>query len=615
MSVLLNSPDVSEQVFQERHPQSYLDSHGHTNDLKESSSRPAFHLTAPNGWLNDPCGLGYDPATGLYHLFFQWNPYGNDWGNMSWGHATSPDLVTWERSSTPALAPTAEYDKCGVFTGCLRATDVHGNPGALTAIYTSVSHLPIHFTLPYTTGCESLSLAVSNDGGESWKRQDCNPILPGPPENLPVTGWRDPCLTTWTRKRSSLARSSQSQLHGFISGGIKGQNPAVFVYTVNPNDIRQWNYIGPLVDVGLNFRPSRWSGDFGVNWEVANFTTLRDDLNESRDFIIMGVEGCIPAEKSAPNAGEARQRRDPRGQMWMSVTSAGIDDSTSDALTKFASGGFFDHGCLYAANSFWDPETSQRIVYGWVTEEDLPDGPRHHQGWSGMISVPRVVNLMTLRNVTKARHSSLNTITSIEAIDLFDGNGYTVHTLGISPDSRLSRLRKEAKHHRITNASLSTPSLSTAASLPLTTARWELQSEFSVSQSCKSVGIEIAHSADFEDRTILTWDSTSETFMIDRPLVKDAKINHGRESAPHTLFTYMHGQQETEETLKIHAFFDRSVLEVFVNNRTAITTRIYHPSDRSFGVRFFAEPIVEGLENPSTTLLQADVWDGIGTCA
>ncbi|KAJ5936489.1 Glycoside hydrolase family 32 [Penicillium verhagenii] len=324
--------------------------------------------------MNDPCGLGYDPATGLYHAFFQWNPFGNDWGNMSWGHATSTDFVSWEISPTPALIPSASYDKCGIFTGCFQATDIHGSPGALTVLYTSVSHLPIHYTLPYATGCESLSLAVSKDAGRTWERQDCNPILPGPPDNLPVTGWRDPFLATWARGRAVDSQDSQPQpsLHGFISGGIKAQNPAVFVYTVQPDDLRQWKYIGSLVNVGLNFRPSRWSGDFGVNWEVANLMTLTNNARDSRDFVVMGVEGCLRPEVTSQNAGQARHKRDPKGLMWMSVKSSAKDESiTSDALTSYGFAGFFDHGCLYAANSFWDPETSQRIVYGWVTEDDL----------------------------------------------------------------------------------------------------------------------------------------------------------------------------------------------------------------------------------------------------
>lgn len=496
MSVLLESSDVAD-----RHLHSSLGAqntsrlHGDQQTVNESPFRPSFHLIAPNGWQNDPCGLGYDPKTGLYHCFVQWNPYGNDWGNMSWGHATSPDLVSWDMSPIPALVPTEEYDKRGVFTGCLRPTGPCGESGVLTTIYTSVSHLPIHFTLPYTTGCESLSIATSQNGGKSWERQDCNPILPGPPEGLSVTGWRDPCLAPWARESSNIS-DSRPDLHGFISGGVKGQYPTVFVYTVNSQNIRQWNYVGPLVNVGLNFSPSRWSGDFGVNWEVANFLTLANDAAESRDFVVMGVEGCLRPEIGDHNSGEARHRRDPRGQMWMSVKSNEGQTNTSDALATYSFAGFFDHGCLYAANSFWDPETSQHIVFGWVTEEDLPDGPRHRQGWSGMVSLPRAVKLVTLRNVTKARHSPLKSITSIEAVESSEDTGFTVHTLGISPDARLSSLRKRAQHSHITNLSLSEPSESldmNAASLY--TSKWELQAEFSVGKTCQSVGIEIAHSS------------------------------------------------------------------------------------------------------------------------
>ncbi|KAJ5578893.1 Glycoside hydrolase family 32 [Penicillium hetheringtonii] len=616
MSVLLDSSDTTSTRLQEQRLHPSTENHNDPNLIpaKVTTGKPFFHLTAPHGWINDPCGLGYDPTTGLYHIFFQWNPWGNDWGNMSWGHATSTNLVSWEISPEPAMTPSAEYDCRGVFTGCLKPTDVSGEPGALTAIYTSVSHLPIHFTLPYTYGCESISLSVSKDGGKTWQRQDCNPIVSGPPSHLSVTGWRDPFLFSWRRGRQDGSNDADSDFYGITAGGIVGKAPAIFVYKVDPRDLRQWKYIGPLVDVGLNLRPSRWSGDFGVNWEVSNLLTLSNDSGDSRDFVIMGVEGCLrPANPNEEMRRQARSRRDPRGQMWMSVRARKEHDSFHEPLSEYAFSGYFDHGCLYAANSFWDLQTSSRIVYGWITEEDLPDGPRHRQGWSSMISLPRTVGLMTLEKVKMARNSRLETITSIEAIaDSSELNTFTIHTLGIKPDPRLSHLRAGARECCLEGISLLPLALkmSSEAEFSLKTSRWELQTEFAVGKSCKRVGIEIGHSANFEHRTILAWDPSSETFTIHRPPVSNPDINHGHESAPHTLFTFINEQGEVEETLRVHAFFDRSVLEVFVNERTVISTRIYHPSEQCFGVRFFAEA-VNGQSSQSATLLEALCWDGL----
>ncbi|KAJ5333327.1 hypothetical protein MYU51_014367 [Penicillium brevicompactum] len=565
-----------------------------------SQWRPSFHLTAP-GWLNDPCGLGYDPVTGLYHLCFQWNPHGNDWGNISWGHATSPDLVSWTPSQEPILAPSAEYDCRGVFTGCLRATDVSGAPGALTILYTSVRHLPIHHTLPYTLGSESLSLAVSQNGGKSWERQACNPILTGPPSHLNVTGWRDPCLTTWVEGPVP----DQSTLYGFISGGIAKQTPTVFVYKVDSTDLRKWEFLGPLVDVGLNLRPSRWSGDLGVNWEVANLMTLSND-SSSRDFVIMGAEGCLPLDYVAQGSDEeARRRREARGQLWVSVKSN--RDAGSGALSSYAFSGIFDHGCFYAANAFYDTKTAQQIVYGWITEEDLSDSLRHRQGFSGLISLPRVVGLMTLNNVIKARSSPLSAITSIEAVPSADL--FTIHTMRISPDSRLELLRKSAQRSRRGREILSAPNCESKAGAAMSS-RWEINAEFSVSQSCSRVGVRIPHTIDGQECTTLSWHPQSETFTIHRPNIENTEVNHGHETAPHTLFTTSEGREEVEENLKIHAFFDSSVLEVFVNERTVISTRIYLPSDTCFEPMFFADPPSPDAE--PAVLLQADIWDGLG---
>lgn len=127
----------------------------------------------------------------------------------------------------------------------------------------------------------------------------------------------------------------------------------------------------------------------------------------------------------------------------------------------------------------------------------------------------------------------------------------------------------------------------------------------------------LTHKEDFHQRTTLSWIPYDETFTIERPPLHDAGINHVPETAPHTLFTFCNNEgEEVTEPLQIHAYFDASVLEVFVNSRTVISTRIYTPHAQvCTGLKFFASA-TESQPKPSTSapaavLARADIWDGL----
>ena len=96
--------------------------------------RPAYHHTPEYGWMNDPNGMFY--KDGVWHLYYQWNPYGSQWENMTWGHSTSRDLIHWQAE------PTAiEADWLGaIFSGSAvvdKENTAGFGKGAVIAMYTS----------------------------------------------------------------------------------------------------------------------------------------------------------------------------------------------------------------------------------------------------------------------------------------------------------------------------------------------------------------------------------------------------------------------------------------------------------------------------------------------
>ncbi len=139
----------------------------------DQALRPQFHFTARTNWINDPNGLFY--YRGTYHLFFQHNPEGIEWGNMTWGHAESRDLVHWHQVSN-ALLP----DALGTMFSGSAVVDWHNSAGlqkgstpTILLFYTAAGG-----TSPASTGKPfTQCMAYSTDGGATFTKYAGNPLI------------------------------------------------------------------------------------------------------------------------------------------------------------------------------------------------------------------------------------------------------------------------------------------------------------------------------------------------------------------------------------------------------------------------------------------------------
>ena len=165
--------------------------------------RTQLHYTPEKNWINDPCGMVY--LDGEYHLMYQYNPLGNQWGNMSWGHAISRDMVHWEEQEVALWPDDLGY----VFSGGA-VVDVQNTAGfgdnAIVAIYTSAGQL------------QEQSIAYSLDNGRVWTKYEANPVLvnQGNPDfRDPMVFWHD-ATSKWI-----MAIAAGDQIEFYSSHDLK----------------------------------------------------------------------------------------------------------------------------------------------------------------------------------------------------------------------------------------------------------------------------------------------------------------------------------------------------------------------------------------------------------
>ncbi|WP_051274809.1 glycoside hydrolase family 32 protein [Cellulomonas sp. URHD0024] len=257
--------------------------------------RPQVHFAPEKNWINDPNGPVW--YQGKYHMFFQHNPEAPVWGNMSWGHAVSTDLVHWEER--PVAIPHSDTE--AIFSGSV-VVDSQNTSGfgtkahpALVAVYTSYYE---------ATHVQAQSLAYSTDAGETWTKYQGNPVL-----DLGSTEFRDPKVF-WYGKGGywvmAVALSAEHKIQLYRSDNLKSWThlsdfgPANAVGGVwempdlfeLPVDGRKKNTKWVMV---VNLNPGSIAGGSGAQYFVGNF----DGTQFTADNVVTDLPGPPPGDSIA----------------------------------------------------------------------------------------------------------------------------------------------------------------------------------------------------------------------------------------------------------------------------------------------------------------------------
>ncbi len=454
-------------------------------DFSRDPHRPRYHLLPPANWMNDPNGVIH--WKGRYHMFYQHNPNGAFWGTMHWGHAVSDDLVHWEHLPI-ALAPTPDsYDADGCFSG---VAVVH--EGVPTFIYSG-----FRYDRPYQVGCVA---TAEDDDLVAWRKHPANPVIAAPPPDLDISDFRDHAVwregDTW---------------YQVMGAAIRGVGGAALLY--RSDDLVRWEYLHPLAIGDALQREPVWTGTM---WECPLFL----DLGQKHALLISAWDHATL--HTVAMVGRYADHR------FMPETTYKFD---------------------YGDNYFYAPqhcidENGRALMWGWLQEGRTVEADKA-AGWSGVMSLPRVV---TLRE---------------------DG------LLGVAPPPELEQLRGG---HALIDAVFAGDGMRL---MDIHGDCLELSATF-VPMGAERYGLVIRCSPDGVEQTRIVYDRTKGWLGIDSTRSSlDETVKRDVRGGPLAL--------AEGEPLQLRVFLDASTIEVFANDRVCVTGRIYPTRSDSMGVGVFAE--------------------------
>ena len=317
-------------------------------------NRPGFHFSPQRNWTNEPNGLIHH--NGRYHMFYQENPFNNQFGNQSWGHAVSTDLVNWEQRPTAipyedgvfSFSGSAVYDQnntSGLGTG---------GDGPLVAVYTGWT--------PALNGRQDQRLAFSNDSGDTWTKFSGNPVL-----DIGSNEFRDPKVF-W---------HDDTQMWKMVTshGGQRKVN-----FYESP-DLQDWTFKSSFsapAQTGIN------------GWEVPDMFQVPVDGNPNNKKWVLSI---------TPDSGS------PAGGNGVMYFVGDFDGSSFTSNNPPSSTLWADYGRDFDGQQSWANMPDDRTVWTSIMQsygEHVPTSP-----WRGQMAFPREVTLETTSNGVRLKQTPI----------------------------------------------------------------------------------------------------------------------------------------------------------------------------------------------------------------
>lgn len=305
------------------------------------SQRPLFHVTAPVGWINDP--NGFSEYKGYYHLFYQYHPYSTHWGPMHWGHVRTRDFVSWENLPV-ALAPDAEYDSAGCFSG----SAITLPDGRQLLMYTSVTRVQDG---EKSFDRQQQSIAVGD--GLDYEKIDANPVISTAmiPEGNSREDFRDPKIIQENDKYYALIGSRPSDGSGEI-------------LLFESYDLRNWQYRNVV---------ARCENEYGRMWECPDYFEL-----DGKQILIVSPQDM---------KGDGKEFHPGNGTVLF------VGEKNEDLSFKRESAQTLDFGMDFYAPQTLETYDGRRVMIGWMQNWDTCNVGNEERMIYGQMTIPRELSI------------------------------------------------------------------------------------------------------------------------------------------------------------------------------------------------------------------------------